>query len=129
MQNDFRETIIKGNSCHNYFALSVFSENMGHPQPMRIVILKSVPNYQEFMVINICFCVHFFPSRYVILHIIDQDYAGENDSLGQVIIDLDNLDPNTGYHGSFALADLVSSNHSKSLFCGGLNVKDNPLIT
>ena len=45
--------------CHNYFALSVFSENMGHPQPMRIVILKSVSNYREFMVIIFVFVFIF----------------------------------------------------------------------
>ena len=26
--------------CHYYSAFSVFSENMGHPQPIKIVIIK-----------------------------------------------------------------------------------------
>ena len=48
VQNKFREiwvtldlslVIIKGNLCHNS-DLSVFSENRGHPQPIKIIIIK-----------------------------------------------------------------------------------------
>ena len=34
------EIFIKGNLGHYYSALYVFSENMGHPQPMKIVIVN-----------------------------------------------------------------------------------------
>ena len=29
--------------CHYYYVLSVFSENMGHPQLQKIVIIKKCP--------------------------------------------------------------------------------------
>ena len=37
---DLSLVVIKGNLCHYYSAVSVFSENMGHPQPIKIVIVK-----------------------------------------------------------------------------------------
>lgn len=38
----------------------------------------------------------------------DNDGDGESDCLlGHVVIDLDNLDPERGYHGSFPLSDMV----------------------
>ena len=39
---------------------------------------------------------------------IDHDADGKNDSLGQMIIDLKNFDPDNGFRGNFELADLVS---------------------
>ena len=41
------------------------------------------------------------------LHVVDFDDGGTNDSLGQVVIELDNFDVEAGFHGSFELADLV----------------------
>ncbi len=40
-------------------------------------------------------------------HVVDFDDAGKNESLGQVIIDLMNFDPDSGFRGNFELADLV----------------------
>lgn len=45
--------------------------------------------------------------RYVVLHVIDESQQEGNESLGQVIVDLDLLDPERGYHGTHKLADLV----------------------
>ncbi|XP_048740637.2 synaptotagmin-10-like [Ostrea edulis] len=45
-------------------------------------------------------------SRYLILHVIDQDRATSNDSLGQVVIDLRTFDPEKRLHETLALADL-----------------------
>ena len=39
---------------------------------------------------------------------IDRDRSSSNDSLGQCIVELTNMDPERGVHGSYALADLVS---------------------
>ena len=49
MQNNLRKiwatvdlsmVIKKGDLCHYYSVLSVFSQIMGHPQPIKIVIIK-----------------------------------------------------------------------------------------
>ena len=40
---DLLLVVIKGNLCHPYSVFSVFSENMGHPQPIKIVIVKKCP--------------------------------------------------------------------------------------
>ncbi|XP_046358148.2 synaptotagmin-C-like [Haliotis rufescens] len=47
--------------------------------------------------------------RYVVLHVIDESQQEGNESLGQVILDLDLLDPEQGYHGTHKLADLKNS--------------------
>ena len=49
-----------------------------------------------------------FICRYIIFHVVDYDEDGKNDSLGQVIIDLMNFDPDNGFRSNFELADLVS---------------------
>ncbi|CAH1784050.1 unnamed protein product [Owenia fusiformis] len=54
-----------------------------------------------------------FSQRYVILHVLDKACVGE-DSLGQVIIDLDNFDHELGYRGSFQLEDLKNSDRLRS---------------
>ena len=45
--------------------------------------------------------------RYIIFHVIDRVKSG-NDSLGQCIVELDQLNPDMGISGSFELSDLVS---------------------
>lgn len=47
-----------------------------------------------------------FQDKYVVFHVIDQDKNSSNDSLGQCLVDLNNLNPEYGIHGSFDLADL-----------------------
>jgi len=47
--------------------------------------------------------------RQLILHAIDEDKSTRNDSLGQVMIDLCDLDPERGLWDSYKLADLVST--------------------
>ena len=47
--------------------------------------------------------------RYVILHVVDFSSIGSNESLGQVFIELSNLDLDQGCRRTFALADLASS--------------------
>ena len=45
-----------GSSCKScWYNIQVFSENMGHLEPIKYVILKSVQNYWEFMVENLYF--------------------------------------------------------------------------
>ena len=46
---------------------------------------------------------------------IDRDRSSSNDSLGQCIVELTNMDPERGVHGSYALADLVSYDDCQSL--------------
>jgi hypothetical protein len=45
-----------------------------------------------------------------VFHIIDKDALTDNESMGQAVVDLGNLDPELGFHGVFQLADLVSGN-------------------
>ena len=42
-------------------------------------------------------------------HCVDYERFGSNDSLGQVIIDLKEFDPEQNLSGTFQLADLVSA--------------------
>ena len=44
---DLSLVAIKGNLCHYYSALSVFSENIGHAQPIKITIIKKCPKLQR----------------------------------------------------------------------------------
>lgn len=53
-------------------------------------------------------CIKYKCYRYIIFHVLDYDDADDNESMGQVIIDLNNFDPDSGYHGNFQLADMVS---------------------
>ena len=50
-----------------------------------------------------------FTFRYIILHVIDESHYHGNESLGQVIIDLDTFDPEKGSHQIHRLSDLVSN--------------------
>lgn len=50
-----------------------------------------------------------FKDKYVVFHVIDQDKNSSNDSLGQCIVELNNLNPEFGIHGSFELADMRNS--------------------
>ena len=62
VQNNLRENLshpwsvagcINGNLGQFYSALYVFSENIGHPSPIKVVIVKEiVPNYWEFTVLG-----------------------------------------------------------------------------
>lgn len=56
-------------------------------------------------------CIDVMYCRYMVLHCIDYDRFSNNDSLGQVIIDLANFVPDDGLSGSFQLADLVRTNN------------------
>ncbi|XP_071960565.1 synaptotagmin-1-like [Antedon mediterranea] len=49
-------------------------------------------------------------SRYIVLHVLDKAFVGETDAMGQIFIDLLNLDTSVGYAGRFRLADLKNSN-------------------
>ena len=53
--------------------------------------------------------VTLFSFRYIILHVIDESHYHGNESLGQVIIDLDTFDPEKGSHQIHRLSDLVSN--------------------
>ena len=50
---DLLLVVFKGNLCHYYPALSVFSENMGHPQLIKIVIVKNCPKLQRIYIKDI----------------------------------------------------------------------------
>ena len=57
-------------------------------------------------------CCHMYimlVDRYVILHVVDFSSIGSNESLGQVFVELSNLDLDQGCRRTFALADLASS--------------------
>ncbi len=58
--------------------------------------------------------------RYVVLHVLDKKLVGDTEAMGQVYIELGNLDIHRGYSGSFPLADLVSKNLKESFpdLCG-----------
>lgn len=47
--------------------------------------------------------------RYIVLHVIDNHTFTENSTLGQIILDLDTLDHEKGFHGKLKLADLRNS--------------------
>ena len=49
----------------------------------------------------------FVPYRYLVLHVLDKALVGDTEAMGQVYIELSNLDIDRGYSGSFPLADLV----------------------
>ena len=46
-------------------------------------------------------------TRYIVLHVLDKAFLGNTEAMGQVFIDLTNLDIEEGYTGKFPLADLV----------------------
>lgn len=50
-----------------------------------------------------------FSDRYIIFHVIDCGEAKDNDSLGQIVIELKNFNPESGFSGNFELADLKNS--------------------
>lgn len=50
-----------------------------------------------------------FGMRQVIFHAIDEDKDSGNESLGQVVINLTDFDPDQGLYGSYKLADLRST--------------------
>ena len=54
--------------------------------------------------------MQFYFPRFIIFHVIDRDKSSSNDSLGQCIVELTNMDPERGIHGSYPLADLVCNN-------------------
>lgn len=54
------------------------------------------------------------PHRYIIFHVIDKNTFSSNDSLGQVIIDLVNFNPDVGLHDNFRLADLRNTDRLRS---------------
>lgn len=60
----------------------------------------------RYVVLTVAYCY-----RYVVLTVLDNtdsDGDGESDCLlGHVIIDLENLHPERGFHGSFPLSDMV----------------------
>ena len=51
--------------------------------------------------------VNLFIDRYLVLHVLDKALVGDTEAMGQVYIDLSNLDIHHGYSGRFPLADLV----------------------
>lgn len=55
-----------------------------------------------------------FENRFIIFHVIDRDKSSSNDSLGQCIVELTNMDPERGIHGSYPLADLRNSERMRS---------------
>ncbi|XP_064632573.1 synaptotagmin 2-like [Lineus longissimus] len=55
-----------------------------------------------------------FNDRYIVLHIVDKDTLTDNESMGQAIVDLGNLDPEVGFRGVFQLADLRNSDKLRS---------------
>ena len=54
-----------------------------------------------------CQFVTLFIDRYLVLHVLDKALVGDTEAMGQVYIDLSNLDIHHGYSGRFPLADLV----------------------
>ena len=58
---------------------------------------------------DMCWQMCHVVERYVILHVVDYSSIGSNESLGQVFIELSNLDLGQGCRRTFALADLASS--------------------
>ncbi|PIK37030.1 putative synaptotagmin-2-like [Apostichopus japonicus] len=52
--------------------------------------------------------------RYVVLHVLDKAMIGDTEVLGQVYIDLTNLDIYNGFRGKFELADLKTSDRVRS---------------
>ncbi|XP_071484802.1 synaptotagmin-1-like [Diadema antillarum] len=50
-----------------------------------------------------------FENRYIVLHVLDKALIGDTEDMGQVFIDLNNLDIDQGFSGKFPLADLKNS--------------------
>ncbi|XP_033118825.1 double C2-like domain-containing protein beta [Anneissia japonica] len=82
----------------------------GVPKVEQTKIVKNTldPEWNE--VFNFPVAEEELSSRYIVLHLLDKAFVGETDALGQIFIDLMNLDINVGYTGKFALADLKNSN-------------------
>lgn len=55
-----------------------------------------------------------FKNRFIIFHVIDRDNSSGNDSLGQCIVELKQMDPERGIHGSYTLADLRNSDRMRT---------------
>ncbi|XP_072027375.1 synaptotagmin-1-like [Amphiura filiformis] len=53
-------------------------------------------------------------NRYLVLHVLDKALVGDTEAMGQVYIDLSNLDIHHGYSGSFPLADLKNSDRVRT---------------
>ena len=57
------------------------------------------------------------------MHVLDKAFLGNTEAMGQVFIDLTNLDIEEGYTGKFPLADLVrllSLVHTSSFYVSNL---------
>ncbi|XP_041458628.1 synaptotagmin-1-like [Lytechinus variegatus] len=55
-----------------------------------------------------------FANRYLVLHVLDKALIGDSEDMGQVFIDLDNLDINQGFSGNFPLTDLKNSERTRT---------------
>ncbi|XP_038054246.1 double C2-like domain-containing protein beta [Patiria miniata] len=64
------------------------------------------------------------PDRYIVLHVLDKAFLGNTESLGQVYIDLTNLDINEGYTGKFPLADLKNSDRVRTKWAQTATVQE-----
>ncbi|XP_022106455.1 synaptotagmin-1-like [Acanthaster planci] len=62
--------------------------------------------------------------RYIVLHVLDKAFLGSAEALGQVYIDLANLDVNEGYKGKFPLADLKNSDRVRTKWAQTATVQE-----
>lgn len=62
--------------------------------------------------------------RYIVLHVLDKAMIGGTEILGQVYIDLTNLDIYNGYSGKFALADLKNSDRVRTQWSQSSTVQE-----
>ncbi|CAD5115521.1 DgyrCDS4487 [Dimorphilus gyrociliatus] len=53
-------------------------------------------------------------TKYIVLHVIDVRDGQQNETLGQIIYDLDNITPHSGFNGTMELADLKNSERLRS---------------
>ncbi|KAL5014679.1 hypothetical protein ScPMuIL_008949 [Solemya velum] len=52
--------------------------------------------------------------RYLVLHVVDHDRLTSNDSMGQIVIDLKDFDPDEGFHDHIQLSDLKNTDRLRN---------------
>lgn len=62
--------------------------------------------------------------RYLVLHVLDKALVGDTEAMGQVYIELSNLDIDRGYSGSFPLADLKNSDRVRTKWSQNTTVQE-----
>ncbi|XP_071805256.1 synaptotagmin-1-like [Asterias amurensis] len=112
-------------SIHRAYDLVCRDKNK-QPNPYVKVILPGIPKVEETKVQRETLNPEWeeifeynvpreeLQDRYIVLHVLDKAFLGNTEAMGQVFIDLTNLDIEEGYTGKFPLADLKNSDRVRT---------------